>query len=58
MNWLIKKLANENTYYPIFLGCLCVYAFIGVVLFGQAVEHMPWAAKYVALLRKGQRCSR
>jgi hypothetical protein len=48
--WLVRKLADENTYFPMFLGAMCIYAMIGVVLFGLTANYNIGAAKYVAIL--------
>jgi hypothetical protein len=45
MNWLIKRLANESTYFPIFLAVLAVYAMIGCVV-------VHWIANYHLLAIK------
>lgn len=41
MNWLIKKLANESTYFPIFLGALSLYALIGCLVVRLTIENHP-----------------
>jgi hypothetical protein len=41
MNWLLNKLANEKTYYPIFMGALCLYAFLACILVNWAVGVYP-----------------
>ena len=47
--WLIKKLADDATYFPMFLGAMFVYAMIGVVLFGLAATYAVGAVKYVPM---------
>lgn len=47
--WLIKKLANESTYFPIFIGALCIYAALGVTLFAVTIPYSILAAKCIAM---------
>jgi hypothetical protein len=43
MNWLIKKLANESTYFPIFLAALSIYAMVGCLVVRLTIDAHPGA---------------
>lgn len=50
MNWLVKKLANEDSYYRIFLGTLVAYAILGVSIFALSVNFAPRLVDSVGVL--------
>lgn len=50
MNWLLRKLAQEETYFPIFLGVLTLYAVLGCVVFGLVANYLPKAAGVTATM--------
>lgn len=51
MNWLLVKLSNDKTYFPIFMGVLSLYAIGGCFLTNWMVDNHPeWTAKVIFLL--------
>jgi hypothetical protein len=50
MNWLINKLAKEETYFPTFLAALCLYSFLGCVTVNLMVSYYPAATKVTMFL--------
>jgi hypothetical protein len=41
MNWLIKKLADDNTYFPIFVSVLGTYAVVCCILMSFVLSIFP-----------------
>ena len=41
MNWFIKKLADESTYFPMFLGTLTIYACACVAMIVVSSAYHP-----------------
>lgn len=54
MNWLLKKLANDDSYFKIFMGILTIYALLGCVLVNWVCDIYPHqTARIIFLLFLG-----
>lgn len=50
MNWLIKRLANEAHYFPIFLAVLIAYALLGCLVVHWVIGAHPGVTKIIIFL--------
>lgn len=51
--WLLTTLANERTYWPLFMGVLSVYAVVGTVATGLALNYFPGYVRLLSCLFVG-----
>jgi len=50
MNWLIKRFADEKTYYPLFLSALVIYGLLACLAVGWSLDHYPqWVGRITLL---------
>jgi hypothetical protein len=50
MNWLIKRLADEKTYFPLFLSSLLIYGLLACLVVSWSLDHCPqWVGRITLL---------